>query len=100
MFNAITLRGKGAALVWGYRTTAALAVWTVSRRLDETRGTWAWSLAATLGPQVDRFQIRQAHARKELILSAPRKGGYWIWSVRDVTVGERSLVATLGPPEL
>jgi hypothetical protein len=99
MFHAITLRGTSASLTWGYRVTAALVSWRVSRTLDEAKGTWRWSLAAQLGPRVDRFQTRQAQARKELLFTAPRKGGYWTWAVHDVTVGERSIVATLGPPE-
>jgi hypothetical protein len=99
MFKAITLRGTTATLAWGYRTAAALSVWTVSRSLDEAKGTYAWTLAATLGPQCDRFQVRQAEARKELVFTAPRKGGHWVWPVRTVTVGERRLTATLGPPE-
>jgi len=99
MFNAITLRGKSATLAWGYRTAAALTTWTVSRTLDEANGTYTWSLAAALGPQCDRFQVRQAQARRELLFSAPRQGGFWVWPVQTVTVGERRLVATLGPPE-
>jgi hypothetical protein len=99
LFNAITLRGKGATLSWGYRVAAMLPAWTVSRRLDEAKGVWAWSLSATLGPQIDRFQVRQAQARRELVLSAPRKGGFWVWPVQAVTVGEKTLTATLGPPE-
>jgi hypothetical protein len=99
MFHAITLRGTRASLAWGYRTAAALTSWTVSRTLDEAKGTYAWTLAATLGPQCDRFQVRQAQARKELIFSAPRQGGFWVWPVHTVTVGERRLTATLGPPE-
>lgn len=99
MFKAITLRGTRASLAWGYRTLAALSAWTVSRTLDEAKGTYTWTLAATLGPQVDRFQVQQAQARRELLFSAPRRGGFWIWPVQQVTVGERRLTATLGPPE-
>lgn len=99
MFHAITLRGSSASLAWGYRTAAALQSWTVSRTLDEAKGTYTWTLAAALGQQCDRFQVRQAQARRELLFSAPRKGGFWVWPVHSVTVGERRLIATLGQPE-
>ena len=99
MFNAITLRGKsGASLAWGYRTAAALGVWRVSRTLDEAKGSYQWTLAAVLGTPCDRFQVRQAHARKELLFSAPRKGGFFVWPVHTVNVGDSRVTATLGPP--
>lgn len=99
MFRTITLRGTSATLAWGYRTAAALSAWTISKTLDEVKGTHTWTLAAALGPQCDRFQVRQAHARRELLFTTPRKGGFWVWPVHTVTVGERRLTATLGPPE-
>lgn len=100
MFNAITLRGtKGATLAWGYRTAAQLSTWTVSRTIDDTTKVSTWTLAAGIGAQCDRFQIRHASARRELMFTAPRRGGHWIWPVQTVTVGESRLTATLGPPE-
>jgi len=99
MFKSITLRGKSATLAWGYRTAVALTTWTISRTVDEAKGTHTWTLAARLGPQCDRFQVRQAQARRELLFTSPRRGGFWVWPLHTVTVGETRVIATLGPPE-
>ena len=95
MFHELTLRGQAATIVYGYRTAAALTAWRVARRVDEKTNAWGWTLTATLGPQVDRFQLRQ----RGLLFTAPRRGGFWLWPVRTVQVGERTLVAALEPPE-
>jgi len=88
MFDAITLRGLEAAVVWGYHTAAVCKAWTI------TRTPTGWALEATLA-RVDAFKLRQP----DLKFTAPRKGGYFCWPILSVTVGTASILATLGPPE-
>lgn len=95
MFRDLTLRGPSATLVFGYRTAAALTTWALARRVDTQTNTYAWTLTAMLGTPVDRFQLRQ----RPLLFTVPRRGGFGVWPVQTLQVGERSLVATLGPPE-
>lgn len=93
MFDRITLRGARASIVWGYRTAAALSTWTISRN-----ETGRWVLRATFEGACDRFMLRQT--KPTLIFTAPRHYGQSCWPiVGDVQLGDRSLVATLGPPE-
>lgn len=92
MFERVTLRGARASIVWGYRTAAALSTWTISK--EETR----WVLRATFEGACDRFMLRQT--KPTLIFTAPRHYGHSCWPIAgDVQIGERHLVATLGPPE-
>jgi len=107
MFKDITLRGtRGASIAWNHRPAATLTTWTIhrARELVDAPGgrartlkpaTEGWTLTATLGPVVDRFQLRQ----RPLYFTAPRKGGFWRWPVHELTVGERTLRAGLGHPE-
>ena len=106
MFKGITLRGKTGSIVWAYRPAAALTTWTITSQretYENTSGTLSlkpspgYTLTATLGPHVDRFQLRQ----RPLLFTAPRTGGlgFWCWPVQTLTVGERTLLASLGPPE-
>jgi len=101
-----TLRGRTASIAWNYRPAATLTTWTIhrAREMVDAPGGRArtlkpsatgWVLTATLGPTVDRFFLRQ----RPLIFTAPRTGGYWCWPVRELTVGERTIRAALGPPE-
>lgn len=95
LFQSLRVRGPQASILWGYRTAATLSGWTVSKRRDEKSGKWLWSLSAKLGAQTDRFQLRQ----RPLLFTAPRRGGFWVWPVLAVTVGETTISAQLGPPE-
>lgn len=95
MFGKLTMRGQQASIAWGYRQAATLGTWTVRKDVDEKTQRAVWTLTARLGTQVDRFQLRQ----RPLLFSAPRKGGFWVWPVRTLHVGETTLLADLGPPE-
>ena len=108
MLKNVTLRGTAlqgtsGKLSFAYRPVALLTTWTVTHERTLVEGTntrslkpsTGWMLTGTLGPSVDRFQLRQ----RPLLFTAPRKGGFFCWPVHQLTVGERTLVATLGPPE-
>jgi hypothetical protein len=103
MLDHVTLRGVNGRLVWGYRTAAELPTWAIQvgkpgvsriQGLRKERGDW--TLTARLA-KVDRFQVLQ----RPLLFYAPRRegGGHWCWPVRQLDVGEQTLVAHLGPPE-
>jgi len=85
---ALRLHGTAASLLWGYRTAVTLRAWSIKK--DEGR----WTLLATV-ERVDAFQARQ----RPLLFAAPRAGGYWCWPVESLQLGDRRLIATLGPPE-
>jgi len=95
MFASLTLTGVRGSIVWAYHDAATIAQWVVRRSRDEQTQQWRWRLAATLGPSVDRFKLRQ----RPLRFVAPRHGGFWCWQLRELTLTERTLVATLDPPE-
>lgn len=98
MLRTLTVRGRGGSLVWGYHTAARLASWTVERERDDETKPWTWRLSATLDGTADAFVLRQ----RPLLFSAPRRGhtGFWCWPVQtlNVTVADRAVAATLGPP--
>ena len=91
MFDALTLHGDRASLVWGYRPVAVLTAW----RIVKTPA--AWVLTATVDG-VHAWQCQQAAKHDELLFTAPRDKGRSCWAVRQVSVGGRELRATLGPP--
>jgi hypothetical protein len=106
MFKSITLRGTTGSIVWAYRPAAALTAWSITCGervlVDGPHGTRTlkkiaagYTLRATLGAHVDRFQLRQ----RPLLFTAPRTGGFWCWPVQTLTIGERTILASLGPPE-
>jgi hypothetical protein len=95
MFQSLTMRGPNGSINWGYRSAATVTGWKVTKVKDEKTGKVAWTLRATLGPKVDRFQLRQ----RPLLFTAPRKGGFWCWPLKELTVGETTVTANLGPPE-
>ena len=90
MFDSLTLTGGAGSVLWGYRVAVELTAWRITRVKDEGR----WVLSGTVA-RVDKFQARQA----PLLFTAPRAGGFWLWPITAITVGETSLRATLGPPE-
>lgn len=92
MFRSLRLRGGTAAILWGYRTAAALTSWTIAKN---TAG--EWMLTGQLA-RIEPFMVRQ----KPLLFTAPRTGtrdGFWAWGVESITVGPTSVVAKLGEPE-
>lgn len=92
------MRGARASLVWGYRPAAQLGAYVVERRRKGiSKGPWIWTLRAPLTGTFDAFALRQ----RPLLLSAPRRGGFWCWPVQTLHVIEspRSVIAQLGPPE-
>ena len=91
MFDALTIRGGTATLVWGYRAVAVLTTWRITKAMG------GWQLTATLA-RADRWQCQQAATRKELLFEAPRDRGRWCWELIDVTVGTTELRAILGNP--
>lgn len=96
MLSRLTLRGRGATLVWGYRTAAELPTWAISRESAQVGGDGVWKLTATIA-RVDKFQIRQ----RPLLFTAPRPGGIGLFCfpVTSIEVGATAVLATLGAPE-
>ena len=92
MFDEVTLTGAEATIVWGYRTAAVCAAWTVTK----TGRAGGWLLSAVV-TRADPFQLRQQVP--PLKFTAPRKGGFFCWPVLTVTLDGARLAATLGPPE-
>ena len=91
MFQSITLHGGAATILWGYRPAATLRSWSIAKVQGQ------WTLKAVI-ERADAFQCRQT----PLLFTAPREGahdGFWAWGVESIQVGDRSLVARLGPPE-
>ena len=94
--DVVTLRGLEGTIAWGYHTAAVVSSWTIERSAPGLAGTapTTWTLRATVA-RVDPFQLRQA----PLKFTAPRRGGFFCWPIRSVTLGAGSLSAQLGPPE-
>jgi hypothetical protein len=88
MFEALTLRGLEATIVWGYHTAAVCKAWTITKTPN------GWALEATLA-RADAFQCRQ----RDLKFTAPRVGGFFCWPVISLTLGQSSIMGYLGPPE-
>ncbi len=91
MFDAITLHGARASLLWGYRPVAVLTSWRI------VKAPGAWKLSATL-TRADAWQCGQAAKYRELLFEAPRDKGRWCWELESVEIGTRELRATLGQP--
>jgi hypothetical protein len=96
VFDALRIHGGGGALgpgtlVWGYRPVAVLTSWRI------TKAVGGWQLTATLA-SLDRWQVQQAVARKELLFTAPRDRGQWCWELNEVDLGTSELRAILGNP--
>lgn len=91
-FHAVRIRGTAGALLWGWREAATFTRWTIRKG-----GPAHWILTATLA-RVEPVYLRQT----PLLFTAPREGtrdGFWAWGVEEVQVGDRQVVARLGPPE-
>lgn len=88
--HKLRLRGAHASIVWGYHTAAVVSNWRVRRGEGAE-----WILAASI-VRADRLKLKQ----KELLFSAPRKGGFFTWPVLAVLATDTAITARLGPPEL
>lgn len=84
----VTLRGGEAVIVHVYQTAAVCRSWTIHRTPHNQ-----WTLQAEI-TRADAFRLRQA----DLIFRAPRVGGYFCWPIVGVSLVDRRLAATLGPP--
>ena len=89
MFRRLRVRGAAGSLLWGYHAAAVLGRWTIAKGSD---GKWRLTAVVT---RLEAFQIRQ----RPLLFTAAREHGWWAWGVESIEIGDRSLVAVLGPPE-
>jgi hypothetical protein len=91
--RSLTIHGREAAILWGYRTAAAIDGWTITRtRAARDQG---WQLTATIA-RADVFQLRQ----RPLHFTAPRLGGFWHWPLLEAPViQDRALTVRLGKPD-
>jgi hypothetical protein len=95
-FRKLTLRGQAGEILWGHRSAATLAAWSIAR-LDRGHGQppYTWHLRARVA-RADAFQCRQ----RPLLFTAPRgKEAPWCWGVESLDLVGQELRATLGPPE-
>jgi len=92
VFNSLTVHGDQAALVWGYRTTADLRAWRITRTKD------GWILLATVTKSTT-WEVRQAVRCNELLFTAPRARGRWCFPVLAVTEIGTYVSDILGPPQ-
>jgi len=91
VFDSLTITGGAGFVMWGdYRVAVDLTAWRIVRTKAEGG---VWMLTATI-TRIDKFQARQT----PLSFSAPRPGGFWLWPIQAIAIGETSLRATLGPP--
>lgn len=88
MFTAVRLRGSAGALVLGYKDAVTLKAWAIARSEGK------WTLTAAVA-SVDPYLSRQ----RPLLFTAVGPSGYWAFPLIDLQLGERGLIATLGPPE-
>jgi hypothetical protein len=91
VFDSLTITGGAGSVLWGYRVAVELTAWRIVR-VKADGGDWI--LTATIA-RVDKFQARQA----PLLFTAPKAGGFWMWPIDAIEIGETSLRAHLGPPE-
>lgn len=90
MFDELVVTGGEATISWAWHTAAVCRAW----RIYKVRGKTQWSLVATV-TRVDPYKLQQ----RPLLFNAPRKGGYWCWPVKAVTVQDKQITAALGPME-
>lgn len=91
MFDSLAIRGTAGAVVYGSRDAIRLTSWRIVR-VKADGG--VWMLSATYD-WIDQFHSRRA----PLLFTAPRAGGFWMWPIDAIEIGETSLRAHLGPPE-
>jgi hypothetical protein len=90
MFDELVVTGGEATISWAWHTAAVCRSW----RIYKSRTRAQWSLVATV-TRVDPYKLQQ----RPLLFNAPRKGGYWCWPVKAVTVQDKQITAALGPME-
>ena len=91
LFDALRIHGTSASILWHYHTAVTLDTWAIVR----VKGQWTLSGTCT---RVERFMVGQPG----LLFTAPREGshrGYWAWGIESLRVGQREIIARLGPPE-
>jgi len=79
--------GTEAYVAWGYRTAALCTSWSVRRSLGY------WTMRARVA-RVNPFELQQ----QPLEFRTPRQGGFLCWPVMTVSLVDKQLSATLGPP--
>jgi hypothetical protein len=90
MFDELVVTGGEATISWAWHTAAVCRSW----RIYKSRTRAQWSLVATV-TRVDPYKLQQ----RPLLFNAPRKGGYWCWPVKAVTLTDKQITAALGPME-
>jgi len=92
VFDSLTVTGLAGAVMYGSREAVVIKSWRITRiKADGGH----WMLSARIERVVSAFYARQA----PLLFTAPRAGGFWLWPVDAIEIGETSLRAELGPPE-
>jgi hypothetical protein len=98
MLTNVRLRGTTGTITYGYQEAAVLRNWTIVRHEPDAKHSGSWQLLAVF-ERVNKFSLRQ----RPLLFSAKREGltGLWCWPLdtASIQVGDKSLIATLGPPE-
>ena len=89
MFDGLVVTGGEATISWAWHTAAVCRTWRIHKSKKS-----GWSLVATV-TRVDPFKLQQ----RPLLFNVPRKGGYWCWPVKAVTVMGQQITAALGPME-
>jgi len=91
MFDkGLTLRGAEGTVVWGYYTAAVCPTWTITNAGHAQ----TWTLSAVVS-RADAYKL----GKPDLKFTAPRKGGFFCFPVRSITLAGSRVAATLGPPE-
>jgi hypothetical protein len=93
----VRLRGDAASIVYGYHDAATLGAWSIAWHQPDAKHDGAWRLSAVIVTR-DPFCLRQ----RPLVFSAKREGrmGLWLWPLVEasIQIGDRQMIATLGPP--
>lgn len=98
LFRKLALRGQAGSILWGHRTAARVATWSILRKDHDGRPPYTWHLRARVAPPFtagDAFQCRQ----RPLLFTAQRDRGFWCWGIESIEIVGLDLRATLGPPE-
>lgn len=89
MFQNLTLHGRAASILWGYRAVVDLTSWRIAKEQQQ------WTLTG-VAQRIDPFQARQ----KPLLFTAPRPQGFWAWGLEGpLEVKGNRIKAKLGLPE-
>lgn len=80
------MRGPAAAIVWGYHDAATLGAWTLNPATS--------TLTAEI-TKIDAFRVSQ----RPVTFQVTRPTQVWRWPILTLQIVDRTLTATLGPPE-